>query len=349
MAETEAAHGRAIRRLEAAEQALRQAEQELARSTARADALERALDEARGAAGAELLAGIDGVVGTLLDVVEVDEGWEDAFEAAVGASVAAVVVSGSQPAKAALSRLRQGGATGAVLALTGDRVPGHIPGGAPGAGGGDPGRAGQVPPGTESIRRHVRPHAGGRDISGLDAVLDTLLDGSCCAQGGWSEAIDLALARPDLVVVTREGDRFSPTGWRVRASGGVVTAALVEEARGRAEVASVTASEAAEERTLARVSVEAARTAAAEAVRDDDRNEVAHQTARVSHQRVANDLVALAAELEEIRRDHAELDERIARDTARVDRPASRAAAAGGGPGTGGRAHGRRSPGAEGH
>jgi hypothetical protein len=33
---------------------------------------------------------------------------------------------------------------------------------------------------------------------------------------------------------------------------------------------------------------------------------------------VASDLVALAAELEEIRRDHAELDERIARDTARV-------------------------------
>ena len=105
VAETEAAHAGASRRLEAAEEALRQAEQELARSTARADALERALDESRGAAGAELLAGIDGVVGTLLDVVDVDPGWEDAFEAAVGASVAAVVVSGSQPAKAALSRL----------------------------------------------------------------------------------------------------------------------------------------------------------------------------------------------------------------------------------------------------
>ncbi len=118
VAETEAAHGRATRRLESAEESLRQAEQELHRSVARADALERALDEARGAAGAELLAGVEGVVGTLLDVVEVDAGWEDAFEAAAGASIAAVVVSGSQPAKAALSRLRQGGATGAVLALT---------------------------------------------------------------------------------------------------------------------------------------------------------------------------------------------------------------------------------------
>jgi chromosome segregation protein len=305
VAETEAAHGRATHRLEVAEEALRQAEQELHRSTARADALERALDEARGAAGAELLAGIDGVVGTLLDVVAVDAGWEDAFEAAAGASVAAVVVSGREPAKAALSRLRQGGATGAVLALTGtvgDAVSGR----------------GEVPSGTESIRDHVRPHLRGRDLPGLEAVLDTLLSGSCCAQGGWSEAIDLALARPDLVVVTRDGDRFSSTGWRVRAGGGVVTAAVVEEARARAEQAAVAAAETSEERTAARTAVEVARTAAADAVRTDDRNEVAHQTARVARQRVASDLASLATELDEAGREHAELEDRIARDSART-------------------------------
>ena len=152
VAETEAAHGRAPRRLEAAEESLRQAEQEHARSTARADALERALDEARGAAGAELLAGVDGVVGTLLDLVEVDAGWEEAFEAAAGASVAAVVVSGSQPARAALSRLRQGGATGAVLALT------EVAGARPES---RPRRGRPLPPGTESIRGHVRPRRAG--------------------------------------------------------------------------------------------------------------------------------------------------------------------------------------------
>jgi chromosome segregation protein len=88
-AESEVAHTAATRRLELAEGTLRQAEQEQARSQARADALERTLDEARGAAGAELLAGVDGVVGTLLDLVEVDSGWEEAFEAAAGASLAA--------------------------------------------------------------------------------------------------------------------------------------------------------------------------------------------------------------------------------------------------------------------
>ncbi len=244
-AETEAAHVAATRRLEVAEEALRQAEQEHARSQARADALERALDEARGAAGAELLAGVDGVVGTLLDLVEVDGGWEEAFEAAAGASLAAVVVSGSEPARAALSRLRQGGATGAVLALTGAAGSRRVELAGP-----------ATPEGTESVRDHVRPRSGGREFPGLDAVLDTLLHGSCCARRGWSEAIDLALARPDLVVVTRDGDRFSPTGWRVRAGGGVVTAVVVDEARERAEVARHESARAAEERTAARAEVE---------------------------------------------------------------------------------------------
>ena len=308
VAETEAAHVRATRRLEVAEESLRQAEQELHRSVARADALERALDEARGAAGAELLAGVEGVVGTLLDVVEVDAGWEDAFEAAAGGSIAAVVVSGSQPAKAALARLRQGGATGAVLALTDPAV--RVASDSTGATG--------APAGTESIRRHVRSRSGGASLPGLEAALDTLLDGSFCALGGWSDAIDLALSRPDLVVVTREGDRFSSTGWRVRSGGGVVTAAVVEEARGRADIAGVAAAEAGGERLEAQRLVESTRAAAAEAVRADDRNEVEHQTARASRQRVAGDRMTLTAELEEIRRSLAELDERIDRDTARA-------------------------------
>ncbi len=304
VAGTEAAHTLAIGRLEAAEEVLRQAEQEFHRAVARADALEKAFDEARGAAGAELLAGVDGVVGTLLDLVKVDEGWEDAFEAAAGASVAAVVVSGNEPARAALSRLRQGGATGrSSLSPT------------------VPARA--VPRGTS--RRP--PEASGSVImcghvqaavthDSLRLVLDTLLSQSCCVRRGWSEAIDLALARPDLVVVTRDGDRFSSSGWRVRATGGVVTAAVVDEARSRVEMAALATSHAAEERAAARSALETTRVGVLEAVRADDRNEIAHQTARVARQRVADDRVALAAELDEAHRTRAELDERIARDGA---------------------------------
>ena len=169
----------------------------------------------------------------------------------------------------------------------------------------------------EPVRAHVRGRRG-RDVAGLDRLLDTLLANAVCPLGGWSGAIDLALDRPDLVVVTREGDRFSASGWRVRAGGGVVTAAVVDEARGRAERARGEAERAAEERRLARVAVEEARSAAAAAVRSDDRNEGAHLSARNALGRVTNERSGMTAEIEETSRQYAELDERIERDAARL-------------------------------
>ena len=72
---------------------------------------------------------------------------------------------------------------------------------------------------------------------------------------GWEEAIDLSLARDDLVVVTPEGDRFAATGWRVRSGTGVVTAAAVEEARRRAEEAAAAAELARAHLTEARIAL----------------------------------------------------------------------------------------------
>ena len=82
---------------------------------------------------------------------------------------------------------------------------------------------------------------------------------------------------------------WSPPPWSTRPGPGPTTAAAA-------------ASEAGDERTAARSAVESTRAAALEAVRSDDRNEVDHQTARAARQRVAEDRLALAAELEEIRR-----------------------------------------------
>ena len=63
---------------------------------------------------------VDGVVGTLLDLVEIDAGWEPAVEAAAGEALAAVVVDGIDAARAAIAALAAGGDDaigGAVLAL----------------------------------------------------------------------------------------------------------------------------------------------------------------------------------------------------------------------------------------
>ncbi len=300
VADTETTRQMATRRLESAEETLRQAEQEHHRAAARAEALGRVLDEARGAAGAELLADVEGVVGTLLDLVEVEEGWEEAFEAAAGSSLTAVVVSGSRAARVALDRLRQGEATGAVLALSASVAVGVDA---------------DVPGASEPVRRHVRPRPGRSDEADLGVLLDTLLATAVCCDGGWTAAIDLALGRPDLVVVTRDGDRFSSAGWRVRAGGNVVTAAAVEEAEARAARAEVEARRAAEERRAARAALEVAIAAAGEAVRADDRNEGAHQTARAARQRVATERAALAASMAEDERARAEAEARLARVT----------------------------------
>ncbi len=106
----------AAERAEAAQRRADEGDQARHRSAARAEALERALRDLQGAGGRELLRGVDGVVGSLLDLVEIDEGWEAAFEAAAGAGVAAVVVDGRQSAHQALATLRERGVTGAVLA-----------------------------------------------------------------------------------------------------------------------------------------------------------------------------------------------------------------------------------------
>ena len=95
-----------------AAEALRSAEHDQHAWTARAEALALALDEARARAGAERLAGVAGVVGTLVELVEVDSGWEAAFEAAAGEAVAAVVVDGVDAARRCLEALRAGDAPG---------------------------------------------------------------------------------------------------------------------------------------------------------------------------------------------------------------------------------------------
>ncbi len=176
--------------------------------TARAQALGAALDSARTRAGAEKLAAIDGVVGTLLDFVDVDSGWEAAFEAAAGEALSAVIVGDVTVARAALEALHlDEKSRGAVLALGVAAV--RRP----------------VPNVGEPVRRHVRSRR-----AGVDELLDTLLADAVVVEGGWAVALDAAIAHPAAVVVTREGDRFGASGWRVGVAEAGATGALLEEA-----------------------------------------------------------------------------------------------------------------------
>ncbi|HUC04999.1 MAG TPA: AAA family ATPase, partial [Acidimicrobiales bacterium] len=225
--------------LELAQERADRADEARHRSAALAEALERALRDLHGAGGRELLRDVDGVVGSLVDVVDIEAGWEAAFEAAVGASLAAVVVDGRRSAEEALATLRRQGVTGSVLApLPGSGGLGGSGGSAGSdsavegvAGAGPHTGAGMgLPANALPLRPHVRARTGG---TASDAVLDSLLSRAVRVES-WEQAIDVAVGREDLVVVTPEGDRFAASGWRVRSSTNVVTAAAVEDAQRKA-------------------------------------------------------------------------------------------------------------------
>ena len=187
---------------------------------ARVDALVLALDEARARAGAKHLADVEGVLGTLLDVVQVDAGWEAAFEAAAGEALSALVVADTPTGRLALEHLDRAGLSGGVLAPPDPGEPGNDALGS--------GPTARPEGGGEPLRPHVRaadPQVG--------RLLDRLLDRAVAVQGGWREALDLAVERRDAVVVTRDGDRFAAGGWRLGSSGPGATVAALDDARGR--------------------------------------------------------------------------------------------------------------------
>jgi chromosome segregation protein len=186
---------------------------------ARVEALQLAMDAARARAGAERLAGVDGVVGTLLDLVRIDAGWESAVEAALGEALSAVVVADPAAAGRALHALRSSDTSGAVLAL-GLRAP----------------VVAMAPVAGDRVRPHVTA-----DLPGVSTLLDRLLAGAVCV-AGLDEAASIATREPTAVVVTPDGDRFGDAGWRVGAAGAGVTAAALADAEARAaEVAGLVA------------------------------------------------------------------------------------------------------------
>jgi chromosome segregation protein len=306
---------------EAAQRTADEGDQARHRSAARAEALERALRDLQGASGRELLRGVDGVVGSLLDLVEIDEGWEAAFEAAAGAGVAAVVVDGRQSAHQALATLRERGVTGAVLAPRPEGANGSK--GANGANGANgsayaPSPTLDLPQGSgaQSVRRHVRARHG---EAVAESVLDALI-GHAVRVDGWEEAIDLSLERGELIVVTPEGDRFAATGWRVRSSTNVVTAAAVEDATERATAAAAAADTARMELARCRTALSEARDALAGAERALDRHLSARATAASDTQRTTEERRRLDEELRAARQARAEARDRLTAVQAERDR-----------------------------
>ncbi|NIR40459.1 MAG: AAA family ATPase, partial [Actinobacteria bacterium] len=294
--------------LEAAEASRREADDRLAdriashadaeaehhRWAARAEALTLALDEARARAGAARLADLEGVLGTLLDLVAVDPGWEAAFEAAAGDALGAVVVRDPSTARTALDLLGAGEVAGAVLAL-----------------GARPSRP--RPVGADLVRRRVRGTA-----EGVDALLDALLGHVETVDGDWRVAMDLVMADPGRTVVTRAGDRFGPDGWRIGASGTGATGAALREATARAAAAERAWHAAAGAVASARDSRARAESRAADVGERLDRVDSGLAAAGDALQRIESDRRNLTTEADALQTRFDELTVRVAREEERV-------------------------------
>jgi chromosome segregation protein len=269
---------------------------------ARREALELALDEARARAGAERLATVEGVVGTLLDLIDVDPGWEPAVEAACGEALAAVVVDSVASARRALHVLADGDVAGAVLAG----------GSGAGAGGGGASAPPAASPLGEPVLAHVRPRR-----PEVGALLDRLLGSAVAIDGGWAAAVDATLAHPDAVVVTRQGGRFGLTGWRVSTATTGATGAALDEARDRAATAVESADAAVAVHHRAGAALEEARATERTVVArlDETRRSLAAATAAMA--RAAADRDDAAEELASLVEQHGDESERLARDRAR--------------------------------
>jgi chromosome segregation protein len=192
-----------------ADDALRDATDVAARTQARAEALARALDEISGSGGKAIIGKLEGVLGAFLDLIEIDDGWDRAVESAAGASVGAMIVDGRKSARAALEALRREGGAGLVLPVRDATV-----------------AAPSAPEGCTALRSLVRARRGAPEH--VTRVLDALFSRAFVAPD-WESGIDVALANPELVIVTREGDRFATSGWRVASGRALVTKSTVEE------------------------------------------------------------------------------------------------------------------------
>ena len=268
--------------------------EEASRWSARAEALEQALDASRARAGAEHLDGVSGVLGTLLDLIEIDSGWERAVEAALGESLTAVVVENPSAARRALAALRRSETSGAVLALGSARS------------------APPTKPKGETVRSHAR--AGRRDV---DELLDILLAGAIRV-ADVDAAIEASIAAPDTIVVTESGDRFGSAGWRVGAAGSGATAAALDEAVTQAQEAARELKAASATAESATAEVERARRQEHDVVRRLDTNDAQFTAASEALGRALGDKRELSAEMETIETTVADTASNVEREGLRI-------------------------------
>ena len=260
------------------------AERRSARAAAKLEALEEAVTSSRARIGAEHLANVSGVVGALVDLLDVDAGWDAAVKASLGEALASIVVSDSATARRAIEALQAVDHNGAVLAL-----------------GISQGASTSLPSGVQSVRSHVKPASGAP--AAVAALLDSLLSHVGCADD-LDAAIAVVETSSSATVVTRRGDRLSPSGWRLGAADDLGSQEVIDRTRIEVESAVADLARLAGEVESAKTRLVAARQQGTQLQSQIDRQLVVVESASDKLTTAINDRRANAAE-QQITRDAA--------------------------------------------
>jgi chromosome segregation protein len=152
----------------------------------------------------------------------------------------------------------------------------------------------------------------------VDGLLDRLLGAAVVADGGWEAAVDVALAHPEAVVVTRDGDRFGAVGWRIGGRSAGATRAALDEARQHADDARVTQAAAEARLRESRERLDQARSAEQQLAFAIDDHDTRRTAALEAAARIERDGEDIGTELRSVEVHQAEIEDRVGREADRL-------------------------------
>lgn len=185
------------------------------------------------------LANANGALGALSELIDVDAEWQSAVHAGLADSFNSMVMLDGASARETLNILRKSDAMGAVVSL-GDWSSKIAP---------------VAVQGATSLRSFVRAKPGANAIA-VNSLLDALL-ARVVFVDLFDRGIDIVLERPDVVVVTSNGDRLATSSLRVGPN--AVTGAALQRAEARAVASASALVEAESALNLRRVEVASVR------------------------------------------------------------------------------------------
>jgi len=162
------------------------------------------------------------------------------------------------------------------------------------------------------VRSHVRSQKGG-----VAELLDAII-GSTVRVSSLGDAIDLAIANPQAVVVTDDGDRFGATGWRVGIASGGATASALEEAQERLGIANAELEGRTRAEHIGRVELESARQREAELSRQLDTHDAGFSASSDALARTQTERRDTQAESETLEHAVGDAEERLTREHTRI-------------------------------